>query len=63
LIGTHSECVVVCTIKSRECRDATNAQHKLFPNLDPTTICRMFIRKGYNGCIWWKKPWLSHKHV
>ncbi|KAF8989191.1 hypothetical protein BDQ17DRAFT_1257106, partial [Cyathus striatus] len=63
LIGTRSERVAVRAIKSGECRDATDAQRKLFPNLDPTTVHRMFIRKGYNGCIWWKKPWLSHKHV
>ena len=53
----------VCAINSGKCCDATDVQHKLFPHLHLSTVCQMFVRKGSNGRVHWKKPWLSKKHI
>ena len=50
-------------INSGQCRDATDVQRKLFPHLHPSTLRRMFIRKGLHGRVRWRKPWLSKKHI
>jgi DNA-binding MarR family transcriptional regulator len=59
----HDERCAERAISSGKCRDATDVQRKLFPDLHPTTLRRMFVRKGLFGRIRWKKPWLSKKHI
>jgi len=59
----HAECCAEHAIGSRDSRDATDVQRKLFPDLSAPTIRQMFVRRGLHGCVRWRKPWLSKKHV
>jgi len=63
VITPHGERRAERLIKSGECRDATDIQRVLFPELHPTTVRQMFIRKGLPGRIRRKKPWLLNVHV
>jgi hypothetical protein len=50
-------------IATGACHHATDVQRKLFPQQNPTTARRMFIRKGLHDRVRRKKPWLSQKHI
>jgi len=63
VITPHAERRAERLITSGHCRDATDVQRVLFPERDPTTVRRMFIRKGLNGRVRRRKPWLSKKHI
>ena len=59
----HAERRAERAIGSGDCRDATDVQRKLFPDLSAPTVRRMFVRRGLHGRVRWRKPWLSKKHV
>lgn len=63
LISPHAERRAVRLIYSGTCADATDVQRELFPQLHPTTVRRMFIRKGLYGRVRRRKPWLPKRHI
>lgn len=63
VITPHAERRACRLIGANKCRNATEVQRKLFPQVHPTTVRRMFIKKGLNGRVCRKKQWLSKIHI
>ncbi|KAJ3518197.1 hypothetical protein NMY22_g13810 [Coprinellus aureogranulatus] len=62
-ISPHAEQRACRLIRANKCRNATEVQHKLFPDLHPTTVRCMFIQNGLPGRVCRKKPYFLKPHT